>query len=167
MNAELIRILNHYGQTTVKEIRNNLSSTGTNASGSTSKSLAFEVKDSGTKAVLRITGKPFIAVVETGRKPTPDYKPSRAFVASIREWLRAKGKPESPAYAIALSIHRKGTKLWQEGGRRDIISNVINESLIDKIGADLLEKFAEEFLNNIVVKTFRDGTNNNTTTTRS
>ena len=166
MNADLIKILNHYGKTTIEQIRDNLSATGTNASGRTSKSLAFEVKDTGTKAVLRITGKPFIAVVETGRKPTPEYKPSVAFVASIKEWLRAKGKPESPAYAIALSIHRKGTKLWQDGGRRDIISNVINESLIDKISQDMLSKFAEEFLNNIVVKTFRDGANNNSTTSR-
>jgi hypothetical protein len=102
-------------------------------------------------------GKPFFAVVETGRKPTPSYKPSKAFVASIKEWMDAKGKTGS-AYAIAQSIHKKGTKLFREGGRSDIYSNVINQNLTDKISLDLLNKFAQQFMIS-VVKLFSDGNN--------
>lgn len=162
MTAELIAILNRNGRSVVDEIRDNLSNTGTTASGKTARSLKYEVTTQGDKTTLRIIGKPFFTVVETGRKPTPEYvKPSRQFVASIRDWLNAKGGDEGAAYAIAKSIHQKGTKLYRDGGRTDIFSNVINDSLIDKISQDLLSKFAEEFLQNIVT-TFNVSNRSNT-----
>ncbi len=160
MTAELITILKKYGQSTVSQIRENLSSTGTDASKKTSQSLRYEIISDSSTTSLRIIGKPFFAVVETGRKPTPDYKPSKQFVASIREWLKAKGGEEGAAYAIARTIHQKGTKLYQQGGRTDIFSNVINDSLIDKISADLLDKFADEFLKNVVA-TFNGNNSSN------
>ena len=145
MNAELIAILNQYGNSTVEQIRANLSSSGTNATGKTSQSLRYEVSQEGTKATLKVIGKPYFAVVETGRKPTPEYKPSYEFVNNIKEWLRARGKEEKGAYAIALSINKKGTKLFRDGGRKDIYSNVVNQNLVDKISADLLNTFAGQF----------------------
>lgn len=158
MNAEIISILNQYGTSTVEQIRQNLSSTGTNATGKTAQSLRYEVTNEGTKATLKVVGKPFFAVVETGRKPTPSYKPSKAFVASIQEWMNAKGKTGS-AYAIAQSIHKKGSKLFRDGGRSDIYSNVINQNLVDKISLDLLNKFAQQFMTN-VVNLFKNGSDN-------
>lgn len=158
MNVELINILHKYGTSTVAQIRENLSSTGTTATGKSASSLRYEVTNEGTKATLRVVGKPFFAVVETGRKPTPSYKPSETFVASIKSWMDAKGKTGS-AYAIAQSIHKKGTKLWREGGRKDIYSNVINQNLYDKISLDLLNKFAQQFMTS-VVKLFTDGSDN-------
>ena len=87
MNVELISILNNYGQFTVQQIQQNLSSTGTNATGKTSASLKYSVKNEGTKATLLITGRKYFATVETGRKATPNYdKPSKAFVQAIKEW---------------------------------------------------------------------------------
>lgn len=158
MNAEIISILNQYGGSTVEKIRQNLSSTGTNATNKTSQSLRYEITNEGTKATLKVVGKPFFAVVETGRKPTPSYKPSESFVKSIQEWIDAKGKTGS-AYGLAQYIHKQGSKLWREGGRSDIFSNVINQNLIDKISLDLLNKFAEQFMTN-VVKMFKDGSDN-------
>lgn len=163
MNAEIISILNQYGTSTVEQIRQNLSSTGINASGKTSQSLRYEVTQEGTKATLKVIGKPFFAVVETGRKPTPGKKPSPDFVANIKEWLQARGKETRPAYAIAMSINKKGTKLFRDGGRQDIYSNVINQNLVDKISLDLLNKFAQQFMTN-VVKLFTNGSDNITTT---
>lgn len=160
MNAEIISILNQYGTSTVEQIRQNLASTGTNATGKTSQSLRYEVTNQGTKATLKVVGKAYFAVVETGRKPTPEYtKPSEEFVKSIREWLTARGKSEASAYGIAKSIHKKGTALYRKGGRKDIVSNVINQDLTDKISLDLLNKFAQQFLAN-AVKLFRDGSDN-------
>lgn len=159
MNADIISILNGYGQTTIDQIRANLSSAGKNVTGKTSQSLRYEVTNQGTKATLKVIGKPFFAVVETGRKPTPSAKPSKAFVENIKEWLQAKGMEIKPAYAIALSINKKGTALFRDGGRKDIYSNVINQNLVDKISLDLLNKFAQQFMSN-VVKMFTDGSNN-------
>lgn len=158
MNAEIISILNQYGNSTIDLIKQNLSSTGTSATGKTAQSLRFEVSNEGTKATFKVIGKPYFMVVETGRKPTPQYKPSRQFVKSIKEWIQAKGGNDKFAYGIALSIHKKGTKLWQDGGRTDIVSNVINQNLTDKINLDLLNKFAEQYMNS-VVKLFTDANN--------
>ncbi len=88
--------------------------------------------------------------VETGRKDTPQYdKPSPQFVASIKQWADARGIGKF-AYAIARSIHKKGTELYRNGGRTDIVSNVVNESLIDQMSADMLSKFASEYLKHAV-----------------
>lgn len=149
MTAELIQILSQYGKETVSAIQSNLASTGTNATGKTSQSVRYEIKQEGTKTTLKLVGKPFIAVVETGRKPTPEYKPSEAFVESIQEWMNAKGVDGS-AYGIAQAIHKEGTKLFRDGGRKDIISNVINQNLIDRISNDLLVKFAQQFLQSVI-----------------
>jgi hypothetical protein len=115
------------------------------ATGSTTRSLRFEVKREGTKDILKVYGRPYIMALETGRKATPQYtKPSFAFVASIRQWLQAKGKDTSPAYAIAKSIHQKGTK-----GTPGIISNVV-DSQVDLIQKDILKQFAQQYLFNVV-----------------
>lgn len=165
MNAEIIGILSKYGASTVEQIRQNMASTGTNATGKTSRSLHYQITNNGSKASLKVLGKPYFAVVETGRKATPNYdKPSVEFVQSIKEWANAKGLPEGSAYAIAKNIHKKGTKLWQKGGRTDIVSSVINQNLVDKISLDLLDKFASQFFNS-VVKLFKDGSDNFGTST--
>lgn len=156
MNAEILSILNQYGSSTVDQIKQNLSSTGTSATGKTAQSLRYEVTNEGTKATLKVIGKPYFMVVETGRKPTPQYtKPSEDFVQSIKQWIQAKGGDTSHAYAIAKSIHKDGTKLFRDGGRQDIVSNVINQNLTDKISLDLLNKFAQQFMAS-VVKLFTD-----------
>jgi hypothetical protein len=160
MNAEIIKILEGYGNSTVDQIKQNLASTGTNASGKTSTSLRYSVTDNGTKATLRVIGKPFFAVVETGRKPTPQFtKPSEDFVQSIKDWIQAKGGNTDYAYAIAKDIHKRGTKLFRDGGRSDIYSNVINQNLVDKISLDLLNKFAQQFMTNVVTL-FKNGSDN-------
>jgi len=150
MFVDLVSILNQYGNTSVEQIKRNLASTGTNATGRTAQSLRYTVTNEGDKLVLQIIGKPYIAVVETGRKPTPEYtKPSYDFVNSIKEWLTAKGGDPSSAYAIAKNIHQHGTKLFQKGGRQDIISNVINQGLVNNISKDILNKFASQLVLNI------------------
>ncbi len=150
MVVDILSILQSYGNSTVEHIRSNLSTSGTNATGKTSRSLRYEVIVEGNSTTLKIVGKPFFKVVETGRKATPQYdKPSEDFVASIREWAQAKGIPGA-AYAIAKSIHQKGTKLHQSGGRDDIFSNVVTDDLVSRISKDILDKFAAEYLRNAV-----------------
>lgn len=151
MFVDLVSILSQTGTTVVDQIKQNLSSTGTNATGRTAASLRFEVINETDKQILRIIGKPYFQVVETGRKATPEYtNPSKQFVADILEWVKARGIEEKAAYGIAKSIHQKGTKLFRSGGREDIFSNVITPTFVDELSKSILSQFTNEYLKNLV-----------------
>jgi hypothetical protein len=160
--ADLLKILTTEANNTVEAIRQNTPK----ATGKTAQSLRFEVKTEETKYIMRITAKPFFLVVETGRKPTRQSEPkgSPTLVDAIKEWIAAKGIAGN-AYAIAKAIHAKGTKLYQQGGRQDVVSNVINESLTERIATQSLQEFAREYLAT-VIQTFKDG-NSNISTSRA
>lgn len=143
MIVDTLTILSQHGTTLVDELKRSIA--GHSATGKTEKSLRFEVKREGTKDILKIFGRPYIMALETGRKPTPQYtKPSFDFVKNIREWLKAKGGDTDLAYAIAKSIHKKGTK-----GTPGIISNTVN-SQVELIEKDILQQFAKQWLFNVV-----------------
>lgn len=147
MTAEVLNILSSYGQSAVVQIQANTPK----ATGKTARSVRFQITDEGDKVKFEILASKYFKVVETGRKPTPQYtKPSVQFVAAIRQWLDAIGKDTSLAYAIAKSIHQKGTKLFREGGRKDVFSNVLNESFIDAISNDVLQQFAHQTMMQLI-----------------
>lgn len=150
MNPDLLKVLNESAGGLVETIRKNLSSTGTDATGKTSQSLRYEVKDNGQKITVQLVGRPFFATVETGRKPTPDKKPSRDMIENIKEWVTARGKDADLVWAIATSIQQKGTKLFQKGGRTDIYTDAISDpSFVDQISAEILGTFAKEYAKQI------------------
>lgn len=112
-------------------IRANLLSTGTNASGRTSESL--EVVVEGDVGILY--GRQAFGTVETGRK---GGKIPAGFREIIYQWMQDKGvhaevtgnrsqrsADMSMAYHIAKKIAREGSKLYIDGGRSDIYSNVL------------------------------------------
>lgn len=114
-----------------EQIQRNLADTGTNASGKTSQSLAVAVTDS--SGVL--SGRFAFGTVETGRK---EGKVPSGFHDIIYQWMQDKGvhaeargrrsqesADMSMAYLIARKIAREGSKLYREGGRKDIYSNVL------------------------------------------
>lgn len=149
MIVDTLAILSQYGTSTVDQLRQAIG--GHEATGRTSRSIAFTVRREGTKDILTITGRPYIMALETGRKATPDKKPSRDFVTNIRLWLQAKGGVIDLAYAIAQSINNKGTK-----GTPGIISNVV-DSTVDQIQTFVLDKFAENWMFNVVEFTRGNG----------
>lgn len=151
--AEILAILTQYGQSTTDQIKVAIPK----KTGKTAASVRFTVREEGSKAILSITGRPYFMAVQTGRKPTPDKKPSPSFVQNIKDWLQVQGKEQGPAYAIARSINQKGTKLWQQGGNT-LISDIVSQSLIDKISQDVLKEFAKYYLVS-TVKIF-DGNSN-------
>lgn len=146
----IAEILRDNGITAINEIRANLGRTGTNATVKTSQSLAYEVAQNGTRWKLIITGRPFFMTVETGRKPTPGKKPSREMITNITAWLSARGLNEVSPWAIAMAIQRKGTELWLKGGRKDIVSNVLNDEFYTKIGDDILANYGQIYLDRIL-----------------
>lgn len=130
----------------VGQIKANLESTGTNASGRTSDSLRVEVDATSG----RIYGRRYFRGVEQGRA---GGRVPRNFQSIIRQWILDKGltpsaipykrKPSAkwqPKYtpeerglnamagAIAHTIQVSGTALYRRGGRRDIYTNVIDEN---------------------------------------
>lgn len=146
----MLSILNDQSNSFIQKIRDNLESTGTTKSGKSAGSIYYKLTESGDKITVEVIGaRSYFATVETGRKATPDKKPSRAMIDNITEWVRIIGKPESMVWAVATNIQKKGTELFQKGGRKDIYSNEI-EGFIDSIGAALAKEFADEFLDNMV-----------------
>ena len=112
-------------------IQQNLATTGTNASGRTSRSLEVVVDDtSGT-----LFGRQAFGTVETGRRAG---RVPYGFTDIIYQWMQDKGvharvnglrsqrsADMSMAYHIAKKIAREGSKLYRDGGRVDIYSNVL------------------------------------------
>lgn len=112
-------------------IQQNLETTGTNASGRTSRSLEVVVDNtSGT-----LFGRQAFGTVETGRRAG---RVPYGFTEIIYQWMQDKGvhaerygrrsqrsADMSMAYLIAKKIAREGSKLYRDGGRVDIYSNVL------------------------------------------
>lgn len=144
--ASVVEILNTKGLEAINEIRNNLASTGSNATSKTSQSLQVTINQVGTKVTMEITGRPFFMSVETGRKPTPEKKPSRQMISNIMAWMSARGLDETKAWGVAMAINNRGSALWRKGGRKDIVSNVIDQEYYSSIESEMLTQYGKDFL---------------------
>lgn len=123
-----------------QRIANNIIQQGANASGKTIASMKVTTKpDGGT-----LTGRAYFGALETGRRPTNPNTDNHVRLSDIiYDWMQAKGihaidgKDMSMAWAIAKSIHKKGTRLYQQGGRDTIYSREILRTT-----ANLNERFS-------------------------
>lgn len=158
MNTSILEILSSAGELVQEQITANISATGQRATGKTEQSIRYEAVKVSEKAYrLTILGRPYFYSLETGRRPTPDKKPSREMVENISDWMEAKGIDggKKRAWAIATKIQKFGTKLYRDGGRNDVISNVVNTELIENVSLKLLDFMAEDTLR-VVKKFFED-----------
>jgi hypothetical protein len=142
---EIFNVIQSEGIDLANNVRINLGRTGTSATNKTSQSLRIQLRQEGTKFKLQLFGRPFFMTVETGRRPTPDKKPSREMISNIREWVNARGVSEEAVWAIATNIQKKGTELWREGGREDIVEPAVDE-FVNNVGQNLLEAEADNFV---------------------
>jgi hypothetical protein len=117
------------------------------ATGETGDSLRIEIKQHGTKYTMQLYGRPFFMALDTGRKPTPDKKPSRDMIDRIRRWVNAVGMPESAVWAVATNIQKKGTQLWREGGNGNVVAPAIDDFI-----TEIANKFLEAQADNLVFK---------------
>lgn len=150
INADVLSILNEQTNNFISKVQGNLASTGTDATKETSKSLRYEITEEGSKIILTVFGRPYFATVETGRKPTPDKKPSRNMIENISKWVAVRGKPESMVWAIAVSINKKGTDLWRKGGRTDIYTDE-KENFADTIFKEITTSIADDIFKKATV----------------
>jgi hypothetical protein len=142
---ELFESINNQAIHLVNNIRVNLFSTGTSATGKTSQSLRFELKQEGVKYKMQLFGRPFFMTVQTGRKPTPDKKPSREMISNLIPWMEARGMDSSKVWGVATRIQQRGTRLWFEGGREDIVDPAVDE-FINGVSQDILKLESDNFV---------------------
>lgn len=110
-----------------------------NASGALADSVRFELTD----GVLRVYALDYSYYLEHGRKP--GKMPPRA---AIVKWIQDKGiTPRIPinslAYLIQKKIGAKGTTIFEQGGS-DLISGIINDTLINDLKSELFEAIIDE-----------------------
>lgn len=109
-----------------QRIIENHRSAGQVASGRTIASMKVEVTEDG--GVL--WGRSPFGTLETGRKPG---KVPAGFWKIIRQWMDDKGiqvqKPDSFAYLVARKIANEGTQLFRNGGRDDIYSPEVKDTV--------------------------------------
>ena len=144
MDKKAINIVIEEVEKLKQRIADNIVSTGQNASGSTIQSLTIQSSDDS----VTLFGRPYFGTLETGRKPG-----KMPPVSSILDWIKAKPIPvptkmkdTSFAYAIAKKIANEGTSLYQKGGRNDVYSNEIPNT-INSISRKLLGLFTTEIEN--------------------
>lgn len=151
MSNAISKILAKYGENTVSIIRGNMARAGQNATGNTSASIQSEMIGDNR---VQVTAPSYVYVLETGRKPRESTKNSD-LKSKILTWVKAKSikfdglTQEQTANSITYLINKRGTKLFRQGGRDDIITPALSDERIEKVLkeiADLQTKvFADVF----------------------
>lgn len=140
-------------QIIVDNIKQNIISAGKEVTGTMSSSLSLKVKQSGQIFNIDLHAAKYFPVLETGRKPTPDKKPSREMIENIGDWAEAKGMEEGAAWGIATKINQEGTQLWKDGGRKDIYSEYFQPQYLrgvcDRVAAKAARGFAANLRSNL------------------
>lgn len=148
---ELDKVLGEWGDRVADRIKSNLDTTGTTASGRTRESVEVVAENGG----LTITGRQYFRSVEEGR---PAGKIPYRFQDILYDWASAKGiltnfgdaeyKQRSVLYMVGQFIKNHGTKLYRDGGRETIYTDVINEEL-PKLEEEIRIKVVDSILRNI------------------
>lgn len=104
------------------------------ATGKTEARIKAEVRETDKGYISVLSGPKHIGALVDGRKPTPKGAPSSngAFLASLKEWMKAKGF-EGNVYQLLNKIHKKGYD-GTPGVVRDAVQTPMAKALI-KSGA--------------------------------
>lgn len=148
ISAELMSILNNNTNSFIDQVKSNLDSTGTTATGESKNSIRYEITEEGSKIVLTVFGKPYFAVVETGRKPGGGV--SRNMIENITKWVAVRGLEANMVWGIAKKIDKEGTALFRAGGRTDIYTD-LKESFADQIFKEVVEGYADDLFKKAIL----------------
>ena len=132
----------------VNEIKRRSTQAGQVATGRTLRALEVRVRREGVNVIGEIWGRPFTGVLETGSRPARRKGTAaarQAMVADMKEWCRIRGltngmtdkQAENFARWLSWYIKKHGTKLYRQGGRRDIITPALEatkEQLAERLG---------------------------------
>lgn len=125
----------------LETLRKKLAERIPDATGKTSESL--EVIVSANQGSL--LGAYYIGALEYGRSPRKNIEDQGMWMA-IQKWMRARGLPSSDSNAKSLTwyINKYGTLQYRLGKPSGIISDVINESVIEKLRDEFGDKYLIE-----------------------
>lgn len=132
----------------VADIKRRSTQAGQVASGRTLASLEVRMRREGESIIGEIWGRPFFGALETGSRPARRKGTTasrQAMVADMKEWCRIRGltngmtdkQAENFARWLSWYIKKHGTKLYRQGGRRDIITPALEatkEQLAERLG---------------------------------
>ena len=145
------QILSDFGQNSVRIIRDNMNRAGQNASGETSSDLESDVTENGTK--LTVSGPGHVWVLETGRGPWQGGS-SANLPDKLEKWIQIKGVNlslgrtlEQTSRSLAFLINKNGTKLYQEGGRDDIITPIFAPKRFEDLFNDIANAALDKTVN--------------------
>jgi hypothetical protein len=151
-------ILNAFGLESVEIIRSNMQRAGQNATGETSASIRSEMI---TDERVQVSGPDYVYVLEKGRGPRKSSERSD-FSDKLERWIVKRGVHLSMNKTVAQAtrslqylINKRGTKLFRQGGRTDIITPIFAESRFKKLTADITK---EQF--NKTIKSIENGISN-------
>jgi hypothetical protein len=110
--------------------------------GRTRDSLTVTTGEQPTGAFGVLTGRQAFATLETGSRPwsRPPAKVPKFFADLIGEWIDAKGL-DLNKWAVAHTIIHKGSKLYRTGGRADIYTPEIAQTM-ENLGDRILERYS-------------------------
>ena len=161
--SEISDILKLFLDELAKDLKKNIPV----SSGKTAESVEVKVRQTGG-AFSNVSGvilaAPYIQVLEDGRKPG-----KMPPVASIKKWVETQSfkfplQPKTTfgsviknadglSWAIAIKISQEGSKLFRDGGKSGVISNVITDNRIDAFTKAFTEKSSRIILDNILKRT--------------
>lgn len=145
----LQQLFEREGDAVVQALRESFDRNRINASGRLRDSLLSEAEPDR----LIVSGADYIFNVEDGTPPTQSGRPTYALQRAIKRWLDDKGiapkegtTRNEQAWQISSKIAELGTQLFQNKGNSGVLSDVINEKLLDSIAAKALRETELNFL---------------------
>jgi len=155
------RILDDALRTCVDDIKRRHVQAGQKATGKTMNALEVRMRQEGAAIIGEIWGFDYTGAWETGSRPARRKgtdEERRAMVRNLKEWATVRGltvgmtdkQAENLAKYLAWYIKRYGSKLWREGGRRDIITPAIEATqrvLEERLGVFFEMELSNQFFN--------------------
>lgn len=147
----------------VEDIKRRSTQAGQVATGRTLRALEVRMKAEGQEIIGQIWGRPFTGALETGSRPARregTAQTKAAMVRAIKEWCAIRGltagmtdqQAENFARWLSWYIKRYGTKLYRQGGRRDIITPAIEAT--KKVLDERLELYFEQLVTDSINNKF-------------
>ena len=142
LNEEIRQILLEELTALRERIIQNMGRADQIVTGRTRDSLVVETGEQATGAYGVLRGRQAFATLETGSRPwsRPPAKVPKFFADLIGEWIDAKGL-DLNKWAVAHTIIHKGSKLYRTGGRADIYTPEIAQTM-ENLGDRILERYS-------------------------
>jgi hypothetical protein len=142
LSTEIRQILREELEALRERIIENMSRADQIVTGKTRDSMQVTIgeQEGGMSGVL--SGRQAFATLETGSRPwsRPPSRSPRWFADLIGEWIDAKGL-DLNKWAVAHTIIHQGSQLYRSGGRSDIYTPEIAQTM-ENLGDRILERYS-------------------------